>query len=148
MVYSALVKYSVYNKSKFSSLPLLVKNTYLDKYFLIVACILATSCTSIRPLADQTLTKESLVTQLKVDDRVRVLKKDGEEHRNFIIDSIEDTYLLGHTKEADTLIIPYSSIETVEIYQFNKGKTIALAVPILLLIGLIIATAVGGVPAP
>ena len=83
------------------------------------------SCTSIRPLSDPTLTRENLSTQLNMVDRFWVLKKDGEDYRNLIIDSIEETYLLGHNNEADILIIPYSSIERIEQYYFSTAKTIA-----------------------
>jgi len=88
-------------------------------------------CTSIRPLKDQTITKVKLSEQLNIEeDRVWIIKKDGEGYRNLTIDSIEDTYLLCHNNEADILIIPYSSIDRIEQYYFSVVKTLALVVGI------------------
>jgi hypothetical protein len=104
-------------------------------------------CTSLKPLPDPTFTQERLSTQLNVEDRVWVLKKDGEDYRNLIIDSIEETYLLGHNNEADNLIIPYLSIEELKMYQFSTVKTVALIVGIpagILIIGVISCNTGGG----
>ncbi len=107
--------------------------------------VLLTNCTSIHPLANQTLTRENLIAQLNTEeDRIWVLKKDGEDYRNLIIDSIEETYLLCHNKEADILIIPYSLIEKLEIYQFSTAKTIVLGIPVVFLIVLVITCSTAG----
>ena len=111
---------------------------------LIFILIAFTCCTSLHQLTDHTLTRENLSTQLNVGDRIWVLKKDGEDYRNLIIDSIEETYLLGHTKEAEILIIPYSSIEKLKVYQLSTAKTIALGIPVVLLIVLVIICSTTG----
>ena len=111
--------------------------------FLFILVLLA-NCTSIRPLTDPTLTKENLSEQLDKEEEYWVVRKDGEHYHNLIIDSIEDTYLLGHTKEADILIIPYSSIEKIEKYHFSTAKTIGLVVPVGFLIVAVIVCSTGG----
>jgi len=101
------------------------------------------SCTSTLPLSDPTLTRENLSAHLNVEDRIKINKKDGES-LVLIIDSIEETYLLGHNNQADILIIPYSSIEKIEAYHFSHNKTIGLAIPVVLLLTLFIIVGIQG----
>ncbi len=88
--------------------------------------VVFTNCTSTRPLTDQTLTREKLNEQLNVEDYIWVTKKEGK-GLNLVIDSIEETYLLGHNKQGDNIIIPYSLIEEIKVNHFSIAKTVVLA---------------------
>jgi hypothetical protein len=111
---------------------------------ILLALLALIGCTSTKLLSDQTFTKENLSAQLNVEDRIWVQQKEGNEYRNMIIDSIEETYLLGHDNESDILIIPYSSIRSIEKHYYSKGKTfVLLAIPISFVIAAVIAVASG-----
>ena len=106
----------------------------------LLVLVLFANCTSIRPLTDPTLSQENLSEQLNVDDRIWVLKKDGKDYRNLLIDSIEETYLLGHNNEADILIIPYSSMERIEKYHVSTVKNwiLFVGIPVILVTAAVI----------
>jgi hypothetical protein len=95
----------------------------------LLVFVVFASCTSTRPLTDQTLTEENLIEQL-MEDRIWVLKKDGEEYKFLKIESIEEDYLLCYNNKYENLIIPYSSIEEIKTYHPSPGKTIGLVVGI------------------
>ena len=82
------------------------------------------NCTSTKPLADQTFTKERLTEQLDMEDRIAVLKKDGEQYRLLKVDAIEEDYLLCHNSKYENLIIYYSTIQNIKIEYHDTGKTI------------------------
>jgi hypothetical protein len=86
------------------------------------------SCTTTKPLANPTLNKETLSEQLNVEDRIQILKTDGEDYSKLIIDSIEDDYFLCHDNTADVIIIPYAEIDKVEKHYSSPGKTLLFTV--------------------
>ena len=101
------------------------------KGLLIFIFAILTGCSSTQQLADQTYTKKNLSKQLEVGDRISVLRKDGEQFTDFRINSIEQDYLLGKTDQVDPLILPYSTIENLEVYRHSVEKTGVLIISLI-----------------
>ncbi len=99
----------------------------------IVLC----GCTTVKPIADKTITQDNLSIHLKSNDVIRVDKKDGEK-KKLVLDSLEETYLIGHNYEGDVMIIPYSLIDEIRVHQFSTGKSIALGLGSSMVIYLIV----------
>ncbi len=102
----------------------------------LVTFIVLCGCSIAKPIADNTLKQENLSIHLKYDDILRVDKNDGESKKLKLV-SLEDTYLLGQNNQEGTLIIPYSWIEEIRVYQISTGLTLALVVglPVVGIVG-------------
>jgi hypothetical protein len=78
--------------------------------------LVISSCTPVQPLVNKTLNQVELNTQLRKDDKIKVTKTDGSK-MVMIIDAIEESYLLGHSKTEDVIIVPYDQIEDIKVYK-------------------------------
>ena len=65
---------------------------------------------------------------MDVGDRIRILKKDGQDYSRLTIDSIEDDYFLCHDNVTDVIIIRYEGIDVVEKHYFSSGKSFLFTV--------------------
>ena len=98
-----------------------LNNLWIMKIQSYLGCLLAiifviSSCAPIQPLTNKTLNQAELNIQLRKDDKIKVTKKDGSK-MDMIIDAVEESYLLGHSKKEDILIVPYDLIDDIKIYK-------------------------------
>jgi len=91
----------------------------------LIILVIFSGCVGVKTLEDTTITPYNLKNQITKKDVIRVYFKDGKE-KNLVVDSFEESYLLGHSNKKNTITIPYSSIEEIRIYQPEKGKSSAI----------------------
>ena len=101
-----------------------IKTMYLLPVLAAIVLAIFSGCAGAKTLEDTSITQDNLKNQLTKKDVIRVFFKDGKQ-KNLVVDSLEESYLLGHSNKKNTIIIPYSSIEEIRIYQTEKGKTAA-----------------------
>jgi len=93
----------------------------------LIILVIFSGCVSAKTLEDTRITQDILKNQITKKDVIRVYFKDGKQ-KNMVVDSCEESYLLGHKNKKNTIRIPYSSIEEIRIYQYEKGKTSSLVI--------------------